>query len=186
MNIEKLEEISSIETLKNEEKYYFLWCKFSIFLLGDPSQCDYLHPQCEIIGDLCEKQLKGTKINWKDHYFQDHNYCYKHTVYAYDKAATTKVMSIHYALSVAEALAYFFDIYHRPDFIKNKKYRGYPGCILQIATSTYVYNRASNINPNFIAYIYDNYYRKDIYMDELFSKNKQEEKFLELWNEIKD
>ncbi len=157
-----------------------IWCKFAIFLLTDSSQCNSIHPRCKIIADLCEKKLKGIEINWIDYYFEHHNYCYKNSVRAYDLHATVKVMSISYAICTCEAIAYYFDIYNKPDFHENKEYYGYPDCILGISSSCYSYNCANDINPDVIACIYNNLYRKINYENNLFSQNKQKEKILEL------
>lgn len=41
-----------------------VWPKFAIFLLTDPSQCNSLHPQCDIVAKAYQDQLDKIEVDW--------------------------------------------------------------------------------------------------------------------------
>lgn len=41
-----------------------VWPQFAIFLLTNKTQCASSHPQCKIVADAWQRQLKGESIDW--------------------------------------------------------------------------------------------------------------------------
>lgn len=80
-----------------------IWDKFAIFLLTDKSQCNSIHPQCNIIAEAFEAQLNNEKIDWIA--------LRKNASVAYDSAASAEAVAYAKAASYAsyasaEAVAY--------------------------------------------------------------------------------
>jgi hypothetical protein len=94
-----------LESIKVDIDLSKVWPKFAIFLLTDPSQCNLMHPQCQIIVDHFKNELDGKIINWPEVVLAAHAAPTVKAAYAAYANATVKAAKAAYGAPTVKTAA---------------------------------------------------------------------------------